>query len=171
MDALTNPSLIVAMARNRVIGRGNAMPWHLPSELQRFKRITLGHHIVMGRRTFESIGRLLPGRTSVIVTRNPTYAVDGAVVVHSLDDALAACAGDDEPFVIGGAQLFAEALPLARRIHLTTIDAEVEGDVLMPPFDRSGFRVACHERVEAGPGQALAYDFERLDRREGSAPG
>jgi dihydrofolate reductase len=73
--------------------------------------------------------------------------------------------------VIGGAQLFAEALPLARRIHLTTIDAEVEGDVLMPPFDRSAFRVACHERVEAGPGQALAYDYERLDRREGSAPG
>jgi len=171
VDALTNPSLIVAMARNRVIGRGNAMPWHLPSELQRFKRITLGHHIVMGRRTFESIGRLLPGRTSVIVTRNPTYAIDGAVVVHSLDDALAACAGDDEPFVIGGAQLFAEALPLARRIHLTTIDAEVEGDVLMPPFDRSDFRVACRERVEVGPGQALAYDFERLDRREGSAPG
>jgi dihydrofolate reductase len=171
VDALTNPSLIVAMARNRVIGRGNAMPWHLPSELQRFKRITLGHHIVMGRRTFESIGRLLPGRTSVIVTRNPTYAVDGAIVVHSLDDALAACAGDDEPFVIGGAQLFAEALPLARRIHLTTIDAEVEGDVLMPPFDRSAFCVACQERVEAGPGQTLAYDFERLDRREGSAPG
>lgn len=159
------------MARNRVIGRGNAMPWHLPSELQRFKRITLGHHIVMGRRTFESIGRLLPGRTSVIVTRNPGYAVEGAIIVHSLDAALDACRGDDEPFVIGGAQLFAEALPLARRIHLTTIDAEVDGDVLMPPIDRSAFRATCHERVEAGPGQALAYDFERLDRREGSAPG
>ena len=152
------------MARNRVIGHGNAMPWHLPSELQRFKRITLGHHIVMGRRTFESIGRLLPGRTSVIVTRNPACAIDGAIVVHSLEAALHACRGDDEPFVIGGAQLFAEALPLARRIYLTTIDAEIDGDVLMPPFDRSAFHASGHERVEAGPGQALAYDFVRLER-------
>ncbi|MFN9123848.1 MAG: dihydrofolate reductase [bacterium] len=164
MTGLPPPSLIVAMARNRVIGRGNAMPWHLPSELQRFKRITLGHHIVMGRNTFESIGRLLPGRTSVIVTRNPAYAVEGAIVVHSLDEAVRACAGDEEPFVIGGAQLFAQALPLARRIHLTTIDAEIDGDVLMPPFDRAAFRASGQERVEAGPGQSLAYDFERLDR-------
>lgn len=152
------------MARNRVIGRGNAMPWHLPSELQRFRRITLGHHIVMGRLTFESIGRLLPGRTSVIVTRNRHYAVAGAVVAHSLEDALAACASDDEPFVIGGAHLFAEALPSTRRIYLTTIDADIDGDVRMPAFDRAGFVSSDHERVEAGPGQSLAYDFERLDR-------
>ncbi len=152
------------MARNRVIGRGNAMPWHLPSELQRFRRITTGHHIVMGRRTFESIGRLLPGRTSVIVSRNPDYSVAGAIVAHALDEALLACTGDDEPFVIGGAQLFAEALPLARRIHLTTIDADIDGDVFMPAFDRSGFRASRHERVEAGEGQSLAYDFVQLDR-------
>ena len=159
------------MARNRVIGRGNAMPWHLPSELQRFKRITLGHHIVMGRRTFESIGRLLPGRTSVIVTRNPAYAVEGAIIVHSLDEALRACVGDDEPFVIGGAQLFEQALPLARRIHLTTIDAEIDGDVLMPSIDRTAFRASGQERVEAGPGQSLAYDFERLDRLDATQAG
>jgi dihydrofolate reductase len=152
------------MARNRVIGRDNAMPWHLPSELQRFRRITTGHHIVMGRRTFESIGRLLPGRTSVIVTRNPAYTVEGAIVVHSLDAALRACAGDEEPFVIGGAQLFAEALPLARRIHLTTIDADIDGDVLMPAFDRAAFVASGHERIEAGAGQSLPYDFVRLDR-------
>jgi|LNFM01.1.fsa_nt_gb dihydrofolate reductase len=166
MAALPAPSLIVAMARNRVIGRGNAMPWHLPSELQRFRRITTGHHIVMGRRTFESIGRLLPGRTSVIVTRNPAYAVEGAIVVHSLHDALRACTGDDEPFVIGGAQLFAEALPLARRIHLTTIDADIDGDVLMPLFDAAGFRASGHERVEAGPGQSLPYEFVLLERTD-----
>jgi len=152
------------MARNRVIGRGNAMPWHLPSELQRFRRITLGHHIVMGRLTFESIGRLLPGRTSVIVTRNAGYAVEGAIVVHSLDQALDACTADDEPFVIGGAQLFAQALPSALRIYLTTIDADIDGDVHMPAFDRTRFIASGHERVEAGPGQSLAYDFERLDR-------
>jgi len=158
------PSIIVAMARNRVIGRGNAMPWHLPSELQRFRRITLGHHIVMGRLTFESIGRLLPGRTSVIVTRNRHYAVAGAVIAHSLAHALAGCTADDEPFVIGGAQLFAEALPSARRIYLTTIDADIDGDIHMPAFDRARFVSSAHERVEAGPGQSLAYDFERLDR-------
>ena len=128
------------MARNRVIGRGNAMPWHLPSELQRFKRITLGHHIVMGRRTFESIGRLLPGRTSVIVTRNPAYAVEGAIIVHSLDEALRACAGDDEPFVIGGAQFEIErftadvvaalnAADAGRAVARAKADAGADGEV------------------------------------------
>lgn len=167
MNAL---SLIVAMARNRVIGRDNAMPWHLPSELAKFKRITLGHHIVMGRKTFEAIGRLLPGRTSVIVTREPTYAVPGAIVVHSLAEALAACAEDTEAFVIGGAQLFAEALPIAARIYLTTIDADIEGDVRMPAFDRSTFRECAHERVEAGPGQSMAYDFVVLERSHSREP-
>jgi dihydrofolate reductase len=158
------PSLIVAMARNGVIGRDNAMPWHLPSELARFKRITMGHHLIMGRRTFESIGRLLPGRTTVIVTRNPQYSVPGAIITHSLSDALASSRADDEPFVIGGADLFAQALPLARRIYLTTIDAEIEGDVRMPVIDRTRFVSTGHERIEAGPGQALAYDFEVLER-------
>jgi len=153
------------MARNGVIGRGNAMPWHLPSELARFKRITMGHHIVMGRKTFESIGRLLPGRTSVIVTRNPDLAVPGAITANSLPSALTACGDDPEPFVIGGAQLFAEALPLARRIYLTTVDAVIHGDVQMPAFDRSGFTESGHERVEAGTGQSLAYEFVLLDRR------
>jgi len=161
MNAL---SLIVAMARNGVIGRDNAMPWHLPSELAKFKRITMGHHLVMGRKTFESIGRLLPGRTSVIVTRDRTYAVPGAIIAHSLAQALNACAGDSEVFVIGGAQLFAEALPLANRIYLTTIDADIDGDVRMPAVDRHAFSESAHERVEAGPGQSLAYDFVVLDR-------
>lgn len=161
----TAPSLIVAMAANGVIGRDNAMPWHLPSELARFKRITLGHHIIMGRRTFESIARLLPGRTSVIVTRNPGYDVAGAIVVPSLAQALRACGDDPEPFIIGGAQLFGEALPIARRLYLTTIDAVIDGDVRMPPFDRGSFVEQGHERIEAGPGQSLAYDFVVLERR------
>lgn len=159
------PSLIVAMARNGVIGRDNTMPWHLPSELARFKRITMGHHIVMGRKTFESIGRLLPGRTSVIVTRNPGYSVEGALIANSLPEALDRCAGDSEPFVIGGAQLFAEALPGVRRIYLTTIDADIDGDVKMPNIDLSLFRQSGHERVEPTPGHSLAYDFVELTRR------
>src|SRR3954454_25001471 len=106
-------SLIVAMARNRVIGAAGKIPWHLPNELQLFKRLTMGHHIIMGRRTYESINRLLPGRTSVIVTRQSHYKVPGAIIVHSVSAALDACPADDECFVIGGADLFSETLPLA----------------------------------------------------------
>src|SRR5262245_40679246 len=128
-------SLIVAMARNRVIGANNRIPWRLPGEQQLFKRITMGHHIVMGRKTYESIGRLLPGRTTVIVTRQPEYHAAGAVIAHSLKDALNAAARDNEIFIIGGAELFREALPLADRIHLTVVDAEPPGDAVMPDFD------------------------------------
>ncbi|HET9403872.1 MAG TPA: dihydrofolate reductase, partial [Burkholderiales bacterium] len=107
------------MSRNRVIGAGNAIPWHLPEELKRFKRITLGHHIIMGRKTWDSIGRPLPGRTTVIVTRQHGYGVPGAKIAHSLDEAIAACGDDSEIFVIGGAELYAQALPRAGRLYLT----------------------------------------------------
>ena len=102
------------MASNRVIGANGAIPWHLPEELKRFKSLTMGHHIIMGRKTWESIGRLLPGRTTVIVTRQPGYRVPGAIVAHSLDEAIAACGDDDEIFVIGGAELYAQALAARR---------------------------------------------------------
>jgi len=159
------PSLIVAMARNRVIGRNNALPWHLPEDLARFRTVTMGHHMVMGRRTFESIGRLLPGRTTVVVTRARGYALPGAIVAHSLPEALAACAGDPEPFVVGGGELFSLALPLARRLHLTTIEAEVDGDVHMPPIDRGDWSVVHREHHAARDGQPLAWTYEVLDRR------
>ena len=133
-------SLVVAMAKNRVIGANNRIPWHVPGEQKLFKEITMGHHIVMGRKTYESIGRLLPGRTSVIVTRQQNYQVPGAVIVHSLQEAVAAAKGDDEVFVIGGAELFREALPLADRLHVSVVDQEPDGDVLMPAFDAQEWR-------------------------------
>jgi len=133
-------SIIVAMARNRVIGANGAIPWHLPDELKRFKSLTLGHHLIMGRKTWESIGRLLPGRTTVIVTRQRGYRVPGALVTHSLDAAIAACGNDSEIFVIGGAELYAQALPRAGRLYLTTVEAEVAGDTTMPDFDFGGWR-------------------------------
>jgi dihydrofolate reductase len=133
-------SIIVAMAKNRVIGANGAIPWHLPGELKRFKSITMGHHIIMGRRTWESIGRPLPGRTAVIVTRQRQYAVPGARIAHTLDAAIAACDSDDEIFVIGGAELYAQALPRAARLYLTTVDAEVAGDTVMPEFDMRDWR-------------------------------
>jgi dihydrofolate reductase len=134
-------SIIVAMARNRVIGADGGIPWRLPEELKRFKSLTLGHHIIMGRKTWESIGRLLPGRTTVIVTRQRGYrAPGGAQVAHSLDAAIAACGGDDEIFVIGGAELYAQALARAGRLYLTTVDAEIAGDTIMPRYDAGDWR-------------------------------
>ena len=160
-------SLVVAMAKNRVIGAGNAIPWHLPDELKLFKRITMGHHIVMGRRTYESIGRLLPGRTTVIVTRQSGYHVPGAVVAHSLAEAVAACAGDDEIFVIGGGELYKSALPLADRLHLTTVEAEPAGDTFMPEFDLGEWREICSEFHPADAAHRHAYRYAVYDRNRG----
>jgi dihydrofolate reductase len=148
------------MARNRVIGAHNRIPWQVPGEQKLFKHITMGHHIVMGRKTYESIGRLLPGRTTVIVTRQRDYVVPGAIIAHSVHDAVNAAARDDEIFVIGGAELFQEALPVADRIHLSVVDMEPEGDVFMPPIDPAewrevsaqeypGFRYSVLERMRS----------------------
>ena len=157
-------SLIVAMAKNRVIGADNRIPWHLPNELKLFKSLTMGHHIVMGRRTYESIGRLLPGRTTVIVTRQKDYAVEGAVVAHSVREAIDACKGDDEIFVIGGADLFRETLPVADRLYLTTVDAEPEGDTFMPAFDDSQWNETSAKSFDRDEKHAYSYRLSVLDR-------
>jgi len=162
-------SLIVAMARNRVIGAGNRIPWHLPDELKLFKRLTMGHHIVMGRRTYESIGRLLPGRTTVIVTRRRGYTVPGAIVVHSIGDALAAAANDEEVFVIGGAELFCATLPIANRLYLTTVDAEPPGDTFMPEFDPTEWRETQVEHHPADDKHPHAYRVAILEREPAPA--
>jgi len=143
---LARPSLIVAMARNRVIGRGGRLPWRLPSDQQRFKALTTGHHIIMGRKTWDSIGRPLPGRVSVVVTRNNAYAAAGATVVHSLPEALALSRGDPEAFVIGGEELYREALPLAERIYLTELEDDYPGDAFFPPLAPAEWRVIQREQ-------------------------
>jgi dihydrofolate reductase len=130
-------SLVVAKAQNGVIGRDNRLPWRLPGDLAYFKRVTLGHPVIMGRRTWESIGKPLPGRHNIVVTRNPDYRAEGATVVGSLDEAWEAAGQVEEACVIGGTSLFEEALPIADRIHLTEVEAEVEGDTWFPEFDRS----------------------------------
>ena len=157
-------SLIVAMAKNRVIGASGAIPWHLPEDLRRFKRLTMGHHLVMGRRTFESIGRLLPGRTSVIVTRQPRFSVPGAIVAHSFEEAIRACGDDEEIFVIGGAELFRSALPLADRIHLTVVDAEPAGDTFMPEFDPKDWREVSAETFSRDERHPYGYRYSVLER-------
>jgi len=157
-------SVIVAMARNRVIGANGAIPWHLPEELKRFKSLTMGHHIIMGRKTYESIGRLLPGRTTVIVTRNPGYRVPGAVIAHSLEEALTACGDDDEIFVIGGAELYAQALRLAGRLYLTTVEADIPGDTYMPEFQSGDWRELSSESFAADERHRYPFRCAVLER-------
>ncbi|MBI4189913.1 MAG: dihydrofolate reductase [Betaproteobacteria bacterium] len=156
------------MAKNRVIGANNAIPWRLPGELKMFKTITMGHHIIMGRNTWESIGQLLPGRTTVIVTRQRGYQAPGAIVARSLDEAIAACGNDDELFVIGGAQLYAAALPCANRIYLTVVDAEVEGDTLMPQFDLTQWREHSSQAFAADARNPYDYKLTIYDRGQPS---
>lgn len=153
------------MARNRVIGAAGRIPWHLPNELRLFKRLTMGHPMIMGRKTYESIARLLPGRTTVIVTRQPGYTVPGAIVAHSLDEAIAACGADDEIFVIGGGELYREALPRADRIYLTTVEAEPAGDTFMPEFDLGEWRETSRETFPADKQHAYGYRFAVYDRK------
>ena len=166
-------SILVAMAKNRVIGANGAIPWHLPEELKRFKRLTLGHCIIMGRRTWESIGRPLPGRTSVIVTRQRGYSAPGAKVVHSLDDAIAACGADNEIFVIGGAELYAQALERADLLYLTTVNAEVAGDTWMPEWAAGDWREISAESFPADERHPFAFRcavYERAGRRLAKQP-
>jgi dihydrofolate reductase len=156
-------SLIVAMARNRVIGRDGKLPWHLPADLKRFRALTMGHHILMGRKTWESIGRPLPGRASIVITRTAGYAAAGATIVHSLNDALESARGDSEVFVIGGAEVYRDALPLADRIYLTELQADFEGDVLFPAFAAGQWRAGEREHHPAD-GDRPAWDFVVYDR-------
>jgi dihydrofolate reductase len=156
-------SLVAAVAANGVIGSGNALPWHLPEDLRRFKAITLGHPVIMGRKTYESIGRPLPGRRNIVVSRNAAFVATGCETAASLEAAIAACAGSaEEIFVIGGAQLYAEALPRARRLYLTEIRREFPGDARFPEFDRKDWCETARETHRSGEG--LEYDFAVYER-------
>jgi dihydrofolate reductase len=157
-------SLLVAMAENRVIGRDGELPWHLPADLRHFKKLTLDRAILMGRRTWESIGRPLPKRRSVVLSRRPGYEAVGAEVVPGLDEALELVAQDDEVFVIGGAELFADALARAERLYLTRVHAEVEGDVLMPPFAADSWKLIREEAHDADEHHAFAFTFQLYER-------
>ena len=153
------------MADNRVIGKNNALPWHLPADLKHFKQLTMGKPIVMGRKTFESIGKPLPGRTNIIVTRDTSYIAEGCVVVHSLDEALSIAKEQEEAMVIGGAKLFEQILPLAERIYLTEIHQEFDGDTHFPDLNKDEWS-EC-ERSTHGPDECnqYAYSFIVLERR------
>ena len=161
----TTVSLIVAVADSGVIGRDNALPWHLPDDLRHFKRLTMGKPIVMGRKTFESIGKPLPGRLNVVVTRDTNYQRDGVTVVHSVDAALAAAGGVPEIMVIGGADLFRLFLPRAQRAHLTRVHGDIDGDVRWEPLDESRWHRVAAEHHPADERHSHAMTFEMWEKR------
>jgi dihydrofolate reductase len=139
---------IVAMASNRCIGKDNTLPWRLPADLKRFKQLTMGHTLVMGRKTYESIGRPLPGRTMVVLTRQRDYAPEGVQVAHSLEQALELARGD-EVFIAGGADLYQQTLERIRRLYLTRIERDYEGDTFFPEVDLSGWKLLAEEHHPA----------------------
>ena len=157
-------SIIVAISENNVIGRDGSLPWHLSADLQRFKRLTMGHPIIMGRRTYESIGRPLPGRTSIVVTRQEDYQASGVLVASSLDQAFTITQTDDEAFVIGGAEIYHQALPRANRLVVTRVHAIIDGDVFFPPLDASLWQLQNEESHEADDRNDFPFTFQTFER-------
>lgn len=157
-------SLVAATAHDRAIGRENTLPWQLPEDLRHFKRLTLNHSVIMGRKTHESLGRALPQRNNIVITRNATQAFPGCHTVSSLEQALALCAADPETFIIGGAQIYAQALPLAQRLYLTEIDLDIaDADAWFPSFDPAEWRETARDiRHDAALG--CRYDFVVYER-------
>ncbi len=163
-------SAIVAVAENGVVGRDNTLPWHLPEDLKYFKRVTLGKPIVMGRKTFQSIGRPLPGRRNIVVSRDPGFAPEGVETALSLAAALALAAGREgeveEVMVIGGAQIYREAMSQVNRLYVTEVHAELEGDAYFPEIDWSDWREESRERHEACDLNPYPYSFVVYSRVE-----
>ncbi len=152
-------SIIVALAKNLTIGIDNQLPWRCPEDLKRFKALTMGHHMIMGRKTFDSIGRALPGRTTVVVTRDESLSIGGCLIAHSLDEALSLCGGDEEIFIVGGAQIYRQAMDLADTLHVTEIQKDVEGDAHFPKIDPETWREVSRQRHQQSSPEPLEYHF------------
>lgn len=162
-------SLIVAMDETRAIGIDNELPWHLSQDLKHFKRITMGHHLIMGRKTYQSIGGILPGRTMIILTRNKGFQAEGCLIAHSFQEALhlAEERGEEEVFVIGGASVFEQALPISDRLYLTRVHTEVEADTYFPAFQREDWELVSETRYEADPDNQYPFTIKYFVRAGG----
>lgn len=165
-------SMIVAAAQNRVIGRENALPWYLPNDLKYFKQTTLGKPIIMGRKTYESIGKPLPGRTNIVITRQEDYQPEGVKVVHSVEEArdlaenVCLIDGQTEAMIMGGAEIYTLALPHADRLYLTEVHADVEGDAYFPEYDKSEWQEVSRENFSAEGANPYDYSFVVYDKRD-----
>jgi dihydrofolate reductase len=157
-------SIIAAMGKNRELGFQNKLPWSLPDDLKHFREVTRGHAVIMGRKTHEAVGRVLPDRKNIIITRDAAYQAEGCVIVHTIEDAIAAAQGDDEVFVIGGAEIYKLALPYAQKMLLTFIDVAPQADAYFPEFDESEWRIVDsvpHEKDGEHPYQFIFKTYER----------
>jgi dihydrofolate reductase len=158
-------AIIVAMAKNRTIGVNNTLPWRCPEDLKHFKALTMGHHMIMGRKTFDSIGKALPGRTTVVVTRDKDLKIEGCLIAHSLQDAITLCAGDAEAFIVGGADIYRQSLQLAGTLYITEIQQDVAGDAHFPEFDKKLWQETARDvRTQETP-QPLDYHFVTYCRK------
>lgn len=161
---MTSLTLIVAMDENRVIGSNNGLPWHLPADLAHFKRTTLGKPIIMGRKTHESIGRALPGRRNIVITRNPDFSAEGCELAANLDDALRLCADADESMLIGGASLYRLALDRVEQMHVTLIHHQFTGDTWFPDINFDAWRVEKREDFDPDHSNSYSYSFIKYVR-------
>jgi len=157
-------SIIVATAKNRVIGKDNKLIWHLPADLKRFKQLTMGHHVIMGRKTFESIGKALPGRKTIIITRQKNYEAADCVVVKSLPYAIELCRNDSEAFITGGAQIYELAIPMIEKIYLTRIHHSFEGDAFFPELNKAAWKITFMENHKADEKNPYDYSFVNYER-------
>lgn len=161
-------SLISAVAQNGIIGKENDLPWHLPDDFAYFKRKTSHHPIIMGRKSLDALGKPLPNRTNIVITRNPTFQFNGVTVVHTLEDAIdaARAANDQEIFVIGGSEIYAMALPVATTLYLTEIHKAYDGDASFPTFDKADWTEASRETHPADDRHETSFDFVEYERRK-----
>ena len=158
-------TIIVAMSENRVIGRDGDLPWRLPEDLKRFKRLTTGHHVIMGRKTFETLGRPLPNRTNIVITRRQDFAPFSDIrVAHSLEEALGMSESDVEPFVLGGGEIYTLALPHADRLELTVVHATIPGDTYFPEYDENDWTLVADDRHEVDGNHEYAFSFRTFQR-------
>ena len=157
-------TIIAAIANNNALGKDNQLIWHLSADLKRFKKLTTGHHIIMGRKTFESIGKPLPNRTTIIITRNKDYKQEGCLVAHSLDEALKMVKNDDSPFIIGGAQIYKEAIKIVDKLDITFVHHDFEADVFFPEIDLKIWKETDRENFKADEKNKFDYSFVTFER-------
>jgi len=158
-------TLIAAIGKNRELGKDNGLIWHLPNDLKRFKKTTSGHHIIMGRKTFESLGKPLPNRTNIIITRNSNYKAEGCVVVNSLEAAIKAAETDSNPYILGGAEIYKLAIKIADVLDLTLVDAELEADAFFPKIDMNIWKETSRQNFKADEKHLYNYSFVTYVRK------
>jgi dihydrofolate reductase len=158
-------TIIAAVGRNKALGKNNDLIWHLPADLKRFKEITRGHHVIMGRKTYESLGKPLPNRTNIIVSRNPGFKAEGCVVVGSLDEALREAESDPNPYILGGAQIYEQALQVADRMDLTLVHEDFEADAFFPDFSEDHWEETGRQDFEKDEKNPYDYSFVQYKKK------